>query len=51
MADTLKAAPAKNGYQYREQFGIVVVCKDELHQQEVFKTLKQQGLKLKVVKV
>lgn len=44
-------APGKNGYKYREQFGVVVICADEAHQQQVYEALKNQNYKLKVVKV
>lgn len=44
--------PGKNGFKYREQFGVIVICKDERHQAEVFQNLKKQGhKKLKVVTV
>jgi hypothetical protein len=41
--------PGENGFKYRPQHGLVVVCKDEAHQQLLFKKLTKQGLKLKVV--
>lgn len=41
----------KNGFTYRQQYAIVVVCRDEKHQQTVFDALKKQGHKLKVVTV
>ncbi|WP_302849313.1 hypothetical protein [Sinomicrobium kalidii] len=36
---------------YREQYGVIVICKDEKHQQELYEKLKKEGLKLKVVTV
>jgi hypothetical protein len=51
MATKPKNPPGKNGFNYREQFGIVVVCRDEKHQRQVFKDLGKQGYKLKVVTV
>lgn len=41
----------RNGYKYREQYGVIVVCRDAHHQEQVFKDLKKQGHKLKVVTV
>lgn len=41
--------PGENGFKYRPQHGLVVVCKDEAHQQTLFNKLTKQGLKLKVV--
>ncbi|MDF0606611.1 hypothetical protein HZU77_013255 [Neisseriaceae bacterium TC5R-5] len=46
-----KKAPGKNGFQYKPQFGVIVICDNESHQKEVFNKLKQAGLKLKVVSV
>ena len=48
---TKQNPPGKNGFKYREQFGIVVVCDDAAHQERVYAALKAQGLKLKVVVV
>jgi len=36
---------------YKEQYGVIVMCVDESHQREVYETLKKKGLKLKVVTV
>jgi len=36
---------------YKEQFGVIVICDSEKHQENVFKDLKKKGLKLKVVTV
>jgi hypothetical protein len=51
MASTPTKQPGKNGYQHREQYGIVVICTDEKHQQQVFGALSKEGYKLKVVTV
>ena len=40
-----------NGFQYKPQHGVVVLCENEKHQQSIYETLKKQGLKLKVVTV
>lgn len=41
--------PGENGFKYRQQFGLVIVCKDEQEQQQRFALLKAQGLTPKVV--
>lgn len=54
MSKTKKAridAPAKNGFNYKPKFGLVIQCDDEAHQQTVFEQLKQLGYKAKVVVV
>lgn len=44
-------APGKNGYVYKQQYGVVVICTDEKHQAQVYARLGKLGLKLKVVAV
>lgn len=44
-----KAAPGINGYKYREQFGVVIVCRDAAHQQQLYGELQAAGHKVKVV--
>lgn len=41
----------KNGFKYKPQYGVIVLCDDEKHQQHIYETLKQQGLTVKVVSV
>lgn len=41
----------KKSYAYRPAYGLVIVCKDEAEQIELFNRLKAQGLELKVVTV
>jgi hypothetical protein len=36
---------------YRQQYGVIVICKDEKEQQEVYEMLQKLGLTLKVVTV
>lgn len=43
--------PGKNGFKYREQYGVVVICDDAAHQERVYNLLLAQGLKLRVVVV
>jgi hypothetical protein len=35
---------------YREQYGVIVICRDEKHQQEVYKALRGNYSKVKVVR-
>lgn len=41
----------KNGFCYKPQYGVVVICQNEQHQQHTYEALKKQGLTLKVVTV
>lgn len=43
--------PGKNGFKYRPQYGVIIVCRNESEQISVYGRLKQQGYKLKVVTV
>jgi hypothetical protein len=38
---------AKNGY--REQYGVIIICKDESEQKRLYEKLLKQGHKLRVV--
>jgi hypothetical protein len=40
---------AGGGGNYKEQYGVIVICKDETHQREVFDALTSQGYEPKVV--
>ncbi|ENX20179.1 hypothetical protein F892_03102 [Acinetobacter vivianii] len=42
-------APAKNGYKYKPQWGVLIHCKDEKHQQAIYEKNKSKGLKCKVL--
>ena len=44
--DGIEAAPASK---YKEQFGVIVICRDEAHQQEVFESLAGSGYEVRVV--
>ncbi|VFR34576.1 hypothetical protein ANDA3_3730 [plant metagenome] len=46
-----RPAPGRNGFKYREQFGVIVKCRDEAHQRQVYDALKAAGHKLRVVTV
>lgn len=41
----------RNGFKYRQQFGVIVVCDGERHQERVYNQLRARGLKCKVVTV
>ncbi len=45
-----EGAPGKNGFKYREQFGVIVICKDEAHHQAVYQALKARGYKCRAVR-
>jgi hypothetical protein len=38
-----------SNFSYRQQYGVIVICKDEKEQQEVYEMLQKLGLTLKVV--
>jgi hypothetical protein len=35
---------------YREQYGVIVICRDEPHQREVYESLRGEYSKVKVVR-
>jgi hypothetical protein len=39
----------KLNFKYKQQYGIIVICRDEEEQKELYKKLQEMGLKLKVV--
>ncbi len=41
----------KNGFKYRQQYGVIVICSDEQHQKQIFEWLKGMGHKVRVVTV
>ncbi len=41
--------PGENGFKYRQQFGLVIVCKTEADQQRLYGRLLKQGYVPKVV--
>ena len=45
-SDGIEDAPDSK---YKEQFGVIVICKDEAHQQEVFENLAGSGYEVRVV--
>ncbi len=47
----VKKAPGRNGFKYQQQYGVIVMCTDERHQERVYTRLRARGLKCKVVSV
>lgn len=43
--------PTVNGFKYKEQFGIVVICKDESEHKATLVALQNGGYKCKAVRV
>jgi hypothetical protein len=42
-------ATGRPGHNYRSQYGVIVICRDERHQRSVYESLAAKGLKVKVV--
>lgn len=40
-----------SGFSYKEQYAVIVICKDESDQESIYNRLKEEGYKLKVVAV
>lgn len=40
-----------NGFRYRQQYGVVVLCDSERHQQRVYNVLTRRGHRCRVVTV
>jgi len=52
MSEKVKRQPpGHNGFKYRQQYGVIVVCADESAQKKVYLELKRQGYACKVVTV
>ena len=39
------------GFTYKQQYAVVVICKDEKEQEAIYNRLAEEGLRLKVVAV
>jgi len=46
-----KKPPGKNGFVYRERYGIIILCQDARAQERLYNKLKAQGYRLRVVTV
>jgi len=40
-----------NGFKYRQQYGVIVICKSERDQARMYNVLTRRGLKCRVVTV
>lgn len=38
-------------FKYKEQYAVIVLCKDEREQEEIYNRLKAEGFTLKVVAI
>lgn len=45
----MEKSAAKKHFNYKPQFGVIVLCKDERHQERIFNKLKKDGYNLKVI--
>lgn len=44
-------APGVNGFKYKQQFGVIVVCKDETEHKALYESLRKAGYKCRLVRV
>lgn len=54
MRTNRKAEPrilGANGFRYREQFGVIIVCRNERDQARTYNVLTRRGYRCKVVTV
>jgi len=49
MSAEQKRPPGRNGYTYKQQFGLIVTCRDEVDQRRKFARLTKLGYRPKVV--
>lgn len=49
--DPVEPVVTEPSYSYHEQYGVIVICKDEAEQEEVYNRLTGEGLSCKVVAV
>lgn len=49
FAAKTKVMSMANKFKYHQQYGVIVICKDEAEQKAVYERLAAQGLTLKVV--
>lgn len=47
----VRKTPGKNGFKYRPQYGVIVLCEDERQQCQVYDRLRTLGHRCKVVAV
>lgn len=46
-----KKTPGVNGFKYKEQYGVIIICKDAAEQEVLYNRLQAEGYKIKVVVV
>ena len=46
---TCKKNPEPGGFKYRPQYGVIVICESEVHQERVYRKLQKEGLEVRVV--
>lgn len=49
MAQQQTRQPGRNGFKYRPQYGVIVICDGEQSQRQTFEKLKSAGHKVRVV--
>lgn len=49
--DAERKPKMESSFNYHEQFGVIVVCESEAHQEKIYERLRAEGLNVKVVKV
>lgn len=42
---------SKKEFNYKPQFGVIIICENEEHQKMIFEKLKNEGHKLKIVRI
>lgn len=47
--DSAEKASGEGSFNYKEQYGVIVICKDEKEQETVYNNLLEQGYECKVV--
>ena len=51
MSEKERVKKPTKQFNYKEQYGVIVICDSEKHQMQIFDELKEKGLTLKVVTV
>ena len=51
MVRPKRSAPGRNGFKYRQQFGVIVICAHERDQAKTYTRLRRLGYQVKVVTV
>lgn len=51
MIKARRTPPGRNGFRYRQQFGVIVICAHERDQAKTYTRLRRLGYQVKVVTV